>query len=294
MSDTLKICTGPAAWPPSGAARAELGGLRLHPLGPDAAKLRHRDPRGYIALPKAQQADLKDVGGFVGGTLRNGSRKRGCCTGRSLITLDMDNCAPGSTEDWVAAIKSIGTAAVYSTRKHDPEHPRLRAIFPTDRVMQPEEYQLRPDAGPDAGRHDGRVRLHHLRAERLMYWPSRSADSDWVCEATEDGSRICVDDLLWPLPGLARRPQLALPAPQSSRSSCPAASRRTLRPSPASWAHSAGLTTSGRLSKSSCRCVRRCRRRALDLRCRKHYRRRGALRQRYLYLQPPQHRPRRG
>ena len=89
------------------------------------------------------------MGGFVGGTLRNGSRKRGCCTGRSLITLDMDNCAPGSTEDWVAAIKSIGTAAVYSTRKHDPEHPRLRAIFPTDRVMQPEEYQLRPDAGPD-------------------------------------------------------------------------------------------------------------------------------------------------
>ena len=66
----------------------------------------------------------------MGGTLRNGSRKRGCCTGRSLITLDMDNCAPGSTEDWVAAIKSIGTAAVYSTRKHDPEHPRCGPSSP--------------------------------------------------------------------------------------------------------------------------------------------------------------------
>ena len=89
----------------------------------------------YMVLPKGRQADLKDVGGFVGGTLRNGSRKRGCCTGRSLITLDMDNCEPGSTAKWVQAIKDMGTAAVYSTRKHDPEHPRLRAIFPTDRVM---------------------------------------------------------------------------------------------------------------------------------------------------------------
>ena len=156
---------------------------------------------GYIALPKAQQADLKDVGGFVGGTLRNGSRKRGCCTGRSLITLDMDNCAPGSTEDWVAAIKSIGTAAVYSTRKHDPEHPRLRAIFPTDRVMQPEEYQ--PCARMLAQTLDATMAVFDsttFEAERLMYWPSRSADSDWVCEATEDGSRICVDDLLWLYP----------------------------------------------------------------------------------------------
>ena len=84
----------------------------------------------YMALSKGKQADLKDVGGFVGGTLRGGSRKRGCCTGRSLITLDMDNCEPGSTAKWVQVIRDMGTAAVYSTRKHDPEHPRLRAISP--------------------------------------------------------------------------------------------------------------------------------------------------------------------
>ena len=52
----------------------------------------------YMALPKAEQDKRKDVGGFVGGSLRDGLRRRGCCTGRSLITLDMDNCAPGSTE----------------------------------------------------------------------------------------------------------------------------------------------------------------------------------------------------
>ena len=153
----------------------------------------------YMALPKSKQADLKDVGGFVGGTLRNGSRKRDCCTGRSLITLDMDNCEPGSTAKWVQAIKDMGTAAVYSTRKHDPEHPRLRAIFPTDRVMQPEEYQ--PCARMLAQMLDPTMKVFDpttFETERLMYWPSRSADSQWVCAATEDGSRISVDDdLLW-------------------------------------------------------------------------------------------------
>ena len=152
----------------------------------------------YMALSKGKQADLKDVGGFVGGTLRGGSRKRGCCTGRSLITLDMDGCAPGSTQQWVAAIKALGTAAVYSTRKHDPEHPRLRAIFPTDRVMQPEEYQ--PCARMVAQMLDPTMQVFDkttFEAERLMYWPSRSSDSQWVCEATEDGDRISVDDTLW-------------------------------------------------------------------------------------------------
>lgn len=84
----------------------------------------------YMALSKGKQADLKDVGGFVGGTLRGGSRKRGCCTGRSLITLDMDNCEPGSTAKWVQVIRGMGTAAVYSTRKHDPEHPGCGQSFP--------------------------------------------------------------------------------------------------------------------------------------------------------------------
>lgn len=152
----------------------------------------------YMALSKAEQDKRKDVGGFVGGSLRNGSRKRGCCTGRSLITLDMDSCAPGSTQQWVAAIKALGTAAVYSTRKHDPEHPRLRAIFPTDRVMQPEEYQ--PTARMVAQMLDPTMAVFDkttFETERLMYWPSRSADSDWICEATEDGGRICVDDILW-------------------------------------------------------------------------------------------------
>lgn len=151
----------------------------------------------YMALPKAQQDSRKDVGGFVGGILRDGRRKRGCCTGRSLITLDMDNCAPGSTEFWVQQILSIGTAAVYSTRKHDPEHPRLRAVFPAAELLDPEEYQ--PAARMLAYQIDPSMKVFDpttFETERLMYWPSRSSDSESVCQYTPDGDRVTADELL--------------------------------------------------------------------------------------------------
>ena len=49
----------------------------------------------YMAMPKAQQDDLKDVGGFVGGQLAGGRRKASAVLGRDLITLDLDHVAPG-------------------------------------------------------------------------------------------------------------------------------------------------------------------------------------------------------
>lgn len=151
----------------------------------------------YMAMPKAQQDARKDVGGFVGGALRDGRRKRGCCTARSLITLDMDNCAPGSTEYWANEILRMGTAAVYTTRKHDPEHPRLRAVFPTDRELSPEEYQ--PAARMLAQLLDPEMKVFDpttFETERLMYWPSRSADSQSLCWDTPDGDRVSADELL--------------------------------------------------------------------------------------------------
>lgn len=44
----------------------------------------------YLALPKYQQDELKDVGGFVGGTFENNIRKSAYVKGRDLLTLDID------------------------------------------------------------------------------------------------------------------------------------------------------------------------------------------------------------
>ena len=46
----------------------------------------------YLALPKARQDDLKDVGGFVGGTFTGDRRKPECAEGRDLLTLDLAAC----------------------------------------------------------------------------------------------------------------------------------------------------------------------------------------------------------
>ena len=44
----------------------------------------------YRKMRKGAQDSIKDVGGFVGGTLREGRRKNGTVLCRSMLTLDMD------------------------------------------------------------------------------------------------------------------------------------------------------------------------------------------------------------
>lgn len=73
----------------------------------------------YLAMGKAAQAELKDVGGFVGGTFKNDRRKAAYVEGRDLVTLDLDNIPAGQTEDILKRVSGLGcSAAVYSTRKH--------------------------------------------------------------------------------------------------------------------------------------------------------------------------------
>lgn len=44
----------------------------------------------YMKMSKEQQDRIKDIGGFVGGHLKDGRRKTGYVTGRQLLTLDLD------------------------------------------------------------------------------------------------------------------------------------------------------------------------------------------------------------
>ena len=43
----------------------------------------------YRKMSKAQQDDVKDVGGYVLGRLKGGRRKKDCVLSRSALTLDM-------------------------------------------------------------------------------------------------------------------------------------------------------------------------------------------------------------
>lgn len=149
----------------------------------------------YLRLPKSKQDELKDVGGFVGGTFKTTQRKSDSVTGRDLITLDMDNIPAEGTLSVLQRISALGCGhAVYSTRKHEEAKPRLRAVFPLDRTCNADEYEpiarkLAQFVGIDL------CDPTTFQASRLMYWPSVSSDSRYVFEY-EDKPFLSVDGML--------------------------------------------------------------------------------------------------
>lgn len=148
----------------------------------------------YMAMSKAQQDKLKDVGGFVGGTLSGPRRKADAVTGRDLLTLDYDDLTPEQAVALIAALSSLGIRfCLYSTRKHRPERPRYRIITPTDRTLLPEEYAL---AARLLAQQIGMAGIDPttFEAHRLMFWPSVCADGEFIYRC-EDGSLLSVQNL---------------------------------------------------------------------------------------------------
>lgn len=149
----------------------------------------------YFALPKSKQDDLKDVGGFVGGTLKGDRRKADAVSGRDLVTLDLDNIQAGSADDVLRKINGLGFGyCVYSTRKHCDAAPRLRVLIPLNRTCSADEYE------PLARKLAEFIGMEMcdpstFEASRLMYWPSCSSDSRYICEYA-DKPFIDVDGVL--------------------------------------------------------------------------------------------------
>ncbi|MET1173795.1 VapE domain-containing protein [Paenibacillus amylolyticus] len=149
----------------------------------------------YMQLPKSKQDDLKDVGGFVGGSLSGGRRKANAVIGRDLVTLDLDNIPAGATADILRRLDGLGCGyAVYSTRKHEENRPRLRVVAPLDRMATADEYEpIARKLGEIIG--IGLCDPTTFEASRLMYWPSCSADSQFVF-TFGDKPFLSVDGLL--------------------------------------------------------------------------------------------------
>lgn len=136
----------------------------------------------YKRLPKSQQDEIKDVGGFVAGHLKNGQRGTGKVECRSMITLDADFAEPDfcDTVEMFAEYSYI----IYSTHKHTPDKPRLRLIVPLSRAVSAEEYEAAARRLADSlgiEQFDDTTYQPH----RLMYYPSTSADGEYVFRHAE-------------------------------------------------------------------------------------------------------------
>lgn len=146
----------------------------------------------YQKMSKPAQDNAKDVGGFVGGALKQGKRKNGFVDGRSMLTLDLDHAMP---EVWDAVTMLFDfKCLMYSTHKHTPEAPRVRLIIPLSREVSAEEYApVSRMVAKDIGMEMVDDTCHE--AARLMYWPSTSSDGVFLFES-QDGPMLNPDDIL--------------------------------------------------------------------------------------------------
>lgn len=146
----------------------------------------------YKKMSKARQDDIKDVGGFVAGTLKEGKRKNGYVQSRSMLTLDLDHAVPGIWDE--ISMLCDFRCLMYSTHKHSPETPRVRLVIPLVREVTADEYpaisrMIAKDIGIDM------VDDTCHEAARLMYWPSTSADGEFLYN-DQDGSLLDPDAVL--------------------------------------------------------------------------------------------------
>lgn len=146
----------------------------------------------FISATKEEQLKIKDVGGYVGGYLRNGRRKPENVVNRQLLTLDIDFAHKDFWDDYLLQFNNA--AVLHATHKHCESSPRFRLIMPLSRECTPDEYvaTARKIAGLMG------IELFDkttFETNRLMFWPSSPRDVEYYFQF-QDGPWIDVDEIL--------------------------------------------------------------------------------------------------
>jgi hypothetical protein len=148
--------------------------------------------REFMACNKTEQTKIKDVGGYVGGYLRNGRRGIKNVIHKQLLTLDIDFAHLNFWEDFCL---QFGNAAIlHGTHKHCDTSPRYRLLIPLSREVTPDEY------GAISRQIAGTLGIElfdntTFETNRLMFWQSNPKDIDYYYEA-QDGPWVDADKIL--------------------------------------------------------------------------------------------------
>lgn len=146
----------------------------------------------YQKMSKKEQGAVKDVGGFVGGSLKGGRRKADSVGWRQVVTLDADFV---KGDFWpIVEMMFDNACLVYSTHSHKPDRQKIRLVIPLNRSVSAEEYvaiakRLAADLGIDM--FDDTTYEPH----RLMYWPSTASDAEYMFHV-QDSEWLNPDDIL--------------------------------------------------------------------------------------------------
>ena len=140
----------------------------------------------YINADKQTQLNIKDVGGFIGGETEGNRRVNGIKIRRQILTLDIDTKHPNVLEYLKRNIDFY--CLVHSTHRHNQDENRFRIVAPLSRVVNEDEYEA-------LGRRIA-FQIENTKTEtfkglfdettfqpnRLMFFPSVSADGEYICE----------------------------------------------------------------------------------------------------------------
>lgn len=132
----------------------------------------------YKAMKKSDRDNRKDIGGFVCGYLKNGQRLKQNVDYRQIVCLDADS----PDDDFLTDLDiGMGNAAwgLYTTHSHTAAAPRYRVLIPLDRPVTADEYKaiarlLAKDINIEA------MDSTTYEPERLMYWPSKPQDGEFI------------------------------------------------------------------------------------------------------------------
>lgn len=151
-----------------------------------------------LRLSKERQGRIKDVGAYVGGTLKGPRRIKTNIVSRQLITLDIDK---GKPQFWdVFKSKYKCAALLHGTFNYTPEKPRYRLLIPLSKPVSPDRYTAIAQTLAIAlgmEQFDGTT----FQFERYMFWPAVPSDSVYYFKQQKGAA---LDPEQVPLPDLEK------------------------------------------------------------------------------------------
>lgn len=149
-------------------------------------------PAQWAKMTRDKQHDIKDIGGFVGGWLKEGRRKADHVQNRHLLTLDADFPDHNLWDDVELIFEHA--AAAYSTHAYTKKNPRMRLIIPLARPVTADEYvPLARKVAEQFGMNNFDDTTY--QPERMMFWPSASKGGDYFFKY-QDGDLLDPDKVL--------------------------------------------------------------------------------------------------
>lgn len=136
-------------------------------------------PEEYAAMSRDARQRIKDHGGFVGGYLIGGKRRKENVKCRSLLVLDGDFVDVGFILRFRKGCRYA--AFLYTTHSHTKESPRVRIVIPLDEDVSPDMYiALARYFAADWG-----IELFDpcsYKVNQMMYWPTTPKGGEFIGE----------------------------------------------------------------------------------------------------------------